>query len=233
MRAARVACLALSIVLLSITSCAQTKTDGNKKASAANNGDAQAREDNSSGRQRPLPDRQANVKEPSTEGGKPTPRPVTPLVADPDTPNISGPDHALLEAVRRSDLNAVQSLLKLKGVNLNVRQNGTTPLLLAVSEQEPGARGAEILKLLLENGADIKVRNSQNETALYLAAERARPDEVRLLLEHKADPNAPIHDPSKKETVMSLVRAKLREQPKEARLVEIEKLLATAAGRVK
>jgi hypothetical protein len=42
-----------------------------------------------------------------------------------------------------------------------------------------------------------------------------------------------VHDPSKKETVLSLVKAKLREQPKDASLIEIEKLLVTAARRVK
>ncbi len=232
-RAARlVARLALAVGLLNVTACAQTKTSGNKGGQASNAANARGAEEKLSNRQRPLPDRPANAKEAATGSPLPTPTPMTPLVADADTPNISGPDNALFEAARRSDLNAVQSLLKLKGLNLNVRQNGMTPLLLAASSQESGA--PEILKLLVESGADVNVRNSRNETALYLVVEHARLDAVRLLLAHKADPNAPVHDPAKKETVVSLVKAKLREQPKDARLIEIDKLLSgTTAGRVK
>jgi ankyrin repeat protein len=232
-RAARfVARLALAVGLLNVTSCAQTKPSGNRGGQASNAANTRGGEAQPSNRQRPLPDRPANTKEAPAGSALPTPTPMTPLVADADTPNISGPDHALFEAARRSDLNAVQTLLKLKGVNLNVRQNGMTPLLLAASSQASGA--PEIFKLLLESGADVNVRNSRNETVLYLAAEHARLDAVRLLLAHKVDPKAPVHDPAKQETVLSLVKAKLREQPKNARFIELDKLLSEAmAGRVK
>lgn len=232
-RAARlVAQLALAVGLLNVTSCAQTKTSGNKGGQASNTANTRGAEGQPSNRQRPLPDRPANTKEAVADSPLPTPTPMTPLVADADTPNITGPDHALFEAARRSDLNAIQSLLKLKGLNLNVRQNGMTPLLLAASSEQ--SSGPEIFKLLLEGGADLNVRNSRNETVLYLAIEHARLDAVRLLLAHKADPTAPVHDPAKKETAVSLAKAKLREQPKDARFIEIDKLLSgTPAGRVK
>jgi hypothetical protein len=221
----------LMVSFMCATSCAQSKTAG-AKGDAARGGtnDAQNQKGAQPARNRPLPDRQADTKEASRTNDGP-PGPVVPLVADPDTPNISGPDHALLDAVRRTDAQAVKALLKIKGINLNVRENGMTPLLESVSLKAQGESGVEILKLLLENGADVKAKNRQNETALYLAALRADPEMVRLLLAHKADPNVAVHDPSKGETAMRLVRSKLREQPKDARLVEIEKLLKTAGAK--
>mmetsp|Transcript_15409 Transcript_15409/g.11217 ORF Transcript_15409/g.11217 Transcript_15409/m.11217 type:complete len:126 (-) Transcript_15409:178-555(-) len=48
---------------------------------------------------------------------------------------------------------------------------------------------AEIVKVLLENGADPNVINEAGNTALHWAALNGKEDVVKLLLQYKADPN--------------------------------------------
>jgi ankyrin repeat protein len=47
----------------------------------------------------------------------------------------------------------------------------------------------EIVKLLLEHGADVNAKTAY-ETALHLAAEKGHLEIVKFLLEHGADVNA-------------------------------------------
>ena len=56
----------------------------------------------------------------------------------------------------------------------------------------------EILKFMLDNGADIEVRDGSSGTPLYAAAMTGRADSVKILLEYGANPNCncpdnPIH----------------------------------------
>ncbi len=52
----------------------------------------------------------------------------------------------------------------------------------------------EILKFILDNGADIEVRDSSSGTPLYAAAMTGRADSVKILLEYGADPNCNCPD---------------------------------------
>ena len=75
-----------------------------------------------------------------------------------------------------------------KGADVKVRdRSGNTPLHLAASRAT-----AEVL---LRHGADVHARSAKGETPLV--AHALNPEMVRLLLTHKADPNARAEDDRK------------------------------------
>ncbi|KAI9894511.1 MAG: hypothetical protein M1814_001865 [Vezdaea aestivalis] len=90
----------------------------------------------------------------------------------------------LFEAVKRGDDDKVSLLLQEKGFDIDLKElsSGRTALHEAVmNEQEL------VVKLLLENGADIEAKNSHGSTALVLAAFGGEEQIVKLLLENGAD----------------------------------------------
>src|SRR5262245_38018705 len=92
-------------------------------------------------------------------------------------------EHLLFQAIRRGDVAQLKNALR-GGTPADVRAgDGTTPLLAASL-----FGNAEMVKCLLENGADPRLANDQGVTALLWGARDA--DKVRLLLAHGADPNA-------------------------------------------
>jgi ankyrin repeat protein len=72
-------------------------------------------------------------------------------------------------------------------VNASSMDRGRTPLLVAASY--PGT--VEILKLLLEKGADLRARDRNGRNALGLAAESSEVSVVRFLVERGLDVNEP------------------------------------------
>ncbi len=112
---------------------------------------------------------------------------------------------ALLTAVQKGDKDVIQLLLE-KGADVNTysvelsysvsglngnkeikfyQGKGNTPLSLAIK-----ARRADIVRLLLENGADKEVRYEHEMTALMLAAANKDLESVKVLLEFGADVSA-------------------------------------------
>ena len=83
-------------------------------------------------------------------------------------------------------LKAIKSLVA-QGANLNIVSRRTTPLILAVTINE-----VPLVKLFLENGADVNIKNSEGTNALIEWAESsiARLDIARILIEHGIDINA-------------------------------------------
>ena len=78
-------------------------------------------------------------------------------------------------------------LLIERGANVNARsKQGRTPLMLA--SLRPG--GSETVALMLEKGADPKVKDGRGDTALGLAATIGEVETMRLLLAKGADPAA-------------------------------------------
>jgi len=128
---------------------------------------------------------------------------------------ISTGTTALFRAVQNKDIEVVQALLA-KGADPNINTMGYSPLLLAAGAG-PGGRGVppqpnmQVLDLLVQHSADINAKvtgtntysfnvsrenmgnkealSQEGTSALHEAARAARPDLVKYLLDHGADPN--------------------------------------------
>ena len=73
----------------------------------------------------------------------------------------------------------------------NVKNDGgKTPLhLLLESDFSSDDDIPDLVRLLLDRGADVNAQDQTQVTSLFLAAERHMDDIARILLEHGADPN--------------------------------------------
>jgi len=93
---------------------------------------------------------------------------------------------ALFMAATRGNAAEVKNVLA-HGVPVDVRDSWgkSTAVILASSTGGPNA--VEIIRTLLDNGADVNAKNTFGNTALMLAAEKKRTDVVRLLLRRGAD----------------------------------------------
>jgi ankyrin repeat protein len=105
--------------------------------------------------------------------------------ADPNAANKTG-STALMWAV--PDLEKVKLLVE-HGADVNARSNnlGRTPLLIAAGY--PGS--TELLRFLLDKGADLHAKDKNGEHALNKAASRADVEVVRFLVERGMDVNEP------------------------------------------
>lgn len=97
-------------------------------------------------------------------------------------------DNALIRAAGQGDSDAVRKALK-EGARVNARyldgyafldagQSGYTALMLAVLH-----RRIDVMKVLIENKADLEVKHHQGWTALYLAVARERKEAVEVLVQ--------------------------------------------------
>ena len=97
----------------------------------------------------------------------------------------AGDDQRLIDAVRRQDRAAVQTLLR-ERIDINARQgDAATALHWAVHHDN-----AEIVSLLVRAGADAAAANDLGITPLMLACANGSLPVVRTLLDAGADPNA-------------------------------------------
>jgi ankyrin repeat protein len=90
---------------------------------------------------------------------------------------------ALMDAVNRNDVAAVKKLIA-QGVNVSeLNANQDAPLVMAAYKGY-----SEIVKLLLEAGADVTaVDPGMKATALHAAAYAGRTEAARLLVQYKID----------------------------------------------
>ncbi|XP_074145361.1 ankyrin repeat domain-containing protein 63 [Sminthopsis crassicaudata] len=68
-------------------------------------------------------------------------------------------------------------------------EQGRTPLMVAVGLPDPTLR-SRFVRLLLEQGAAVNLRDERGRTALSLACERGHLDAVQLLVQYSGDPEA-------------------------------------------
>jgi len=95
---------------------------------------------------------------------------------------------AFRDAIKSSRLNEIQELLEKTSGLLNTRfEDGRVlqPPIIMAAEQS----SIEVIKLLLDKGADINVQNNYGETALHYAAWKCRGDVIRLLVSKGAKVN--------------------------------------------
>ncbi|WP_297197062.1 ankyrin repeat domain-containing protein [uncultured Flavonifractor sp.] len=86
-------------------------------------------------------------------------------------------DNMLLTACKNGQKGIVQAFLKKGGLQLDKRDGqGATPLHYASAK---GSR--DIVKLLLDAGADASIADNQSRTALHLACQVGNKDIIRLL----------------------------------------------------
>lgn len=90
---------------------------------------------------------------------------------------------ALMKAVNRNDIDGVRKLIS-EGTNVNeLDAEGNAPLVMAAYKGHN-----EIVKLLLEAGADVRaVDPGMKATALHAAAYAGRTEAAKLLIAHKID----------------------------------------------
>jgi ankyrin repeat protein len=90
---------------------------------------------------------------------------------------------SFLDAVRRADAAAVRKTLHADRSLANAQDNGGATALMHAAL----LGGPDVMRLLLDAGADPNAKNRRNATALLWAVTDA--GAIRLLLEHGADPN--------------------------------------------
>jgi ankyrin repeat protein len=96
------------------------------------------------------------------------------------------PDVRIVEAAARQDTTAVRSLLKQRGVNVNVaRADGATALLWAAHWND-----LQTVDVLLKAGANVNAADDHGVTPLAQACENASTALVEKLLQAGANPNA-------------------------------------------
>lgn len=121
------------------------------------------------------------VKQPVSAQAEQAPRPGPP-------PPAIAPDAALSEAICTGDLAAVERKLT-AGVSVDAVYEGCSLLVGAIGCSQP-----EVVKLLLERGANPSSQNAEGVTALSLATWSGMLDVVRLLLDHHVPVDEPTPD---------------------------------------
>ena len=103
--------------------------------------------------------------------------------------NASGRQiEALMEAAGKDDPGAVAKQLD-AGADVNAkRDDGTTPLIMALAATPAGAQQLDTVKLLLDRGAKIDDKDARGYTAVWYAAwAGSSPDALQLLVDKGAD----------------------------------------------
>lgn len=103
--------------------------------------------------------------------------------ADPNGVPMGTP--VLMTAARTGNVDTVKSLLA-HGANVNAKESARrqTALMWAVAEKHP-----EVVRLLIDRGADVRARSTSGFTPLLFAAQQGDVDSARMLLEAGANVN--------------------------------------------
>ena len=92
-----------------------------------------------------------------------------------------------IDAIKRNDIEMVKKVIELGGNDLNHQndEDGETALMVASFQNM-----IEIVKLLIDAGVDLEIRNYTKGTALLLSSYNRRIEITRMLIEAGADWNA-------------------------------------------
>ncbi|XP_072275488.1 KN motif and ankyrin repeat domain-containing protein 4 [Pyxicephalus adspersus] len=104
-------------------------------------------------------------------------------VCDVDHQNKAGYTPVMLtplaSAETDEDMQVVKSLFSLGNVNLSATQGGQTALMLGISHGR-----SDMVKVLLECGADVNLQDEDGESALIIACQLGNVEIVKLILSH-------------------------------------------------
>lgn len=99
-------------------------------------------------------------------------------------------DNMLLQACKNNQKGVVQTFLKRGGVDVNKRdESGNTPLIYTCMKS-----ARDLVKLLLDNGADACMGNQKNRMPLHFAAQAGNFQIISLLCQAGADVNCTDND---------------------------------------
>jgi hypothetical protein len=146
-------------------------------------------------------------REPDPDGNEETLKGLAKAFDDDRTVEQIKKDNALIRAARKGDLDAIHKALK-NGARINSRyidgwafldegDTGFTALMFAVL-----GKRTDVIKLLIENKADLEVRDHEGCTALYLAVIKENKEAQDLLVKAGAR-----QDPAKIRLARELIRA--------------------------
>ncbi|WP_310357879.1 ankyrin repeat domain-containing protein [Paraburkholderia strydomiana] len=128
----------------------------------------------------------------------------------------------------RADSPALLKALLAGGMSPDLRYDGDTPLLFAVAEDNLLAQ----LRVLVENNANVNLKDSLGNTAIFGATQIRQWDSVDYLLSHKADPTV-VNDGGV--TYAKVLKIELDSTPKGSpqleRIEAIRKKLISAGGK--
>lgn len=95
----------------------------------------------------------------------------------------------LIEYSKKGDVEKVNVLLDKIRVDVNGQdKDGMTALMAAASHGER-SQNADVMDVLIDEGADVNKQNNQGETALYIASKNGQKLAVEILLSHKVNPD--------------------------------------------
>lgn len=99
-------------------------------------------------------------------------------------------DNMLLQACKNNQKGVVQTFLKRGGVDVNKRdESGNTPLIYACRKS-----ARDLVKLLLDNGAEADLGNQKSRTPMHFAAEAGNFQIISMLIDAGADVNCTDND---------------------------------------
>ena len=118
-------------------------------------------------------------------------------------------DDLFLKACQNGQKGVIQTFLKKGGINIDKRdEKGLTPLHYACQK---GSR--DIVRLLIENGADVTMETNTSVTPLHLAVMSGNKEIIKMLADAGADVNAT--DKEGRNSLMYGIRSEERRVGKE------------------
>jgi hypothetical protein len=99
------------------------------------------------------------------------------------TSGSDAPKQNIHEAILAGNMETLRQHIKAgKDINLKEPMGGSTPLITAITFNQP-----EMVKALIKGGADLSVKNNDGSTALHTAAFFGKVEMVQMLLDANAD----------------------------------------------